>query len=148
MRWRITDAKDYLQTKDYIDTAVIPLINIKVGAHFKITAEKGEFTQLLSDELERQLKGRVYLLPPYTYVDRNEKTVQGLKDLREELISEFPHVVLLTSDENWNSEDALDKIIVTPSVPLEHLNDSLKRKILDERTAEILNVLLQLWSTS
>ncbi|MFD0130970.1 DUF2487 domain-containing protein, partial [Bacillus subtilis] len=31
---------------------------------------------------------------------------------------------------------------------LEHLNDSLKRKILDERTAEILNVLLQLWSTS
>ncbi|AMA52772.1 MULTISPECIES: YpiF family protein [Bacillus] len=148
MRWRITDAKDYLQTKDYIDTAVIPLINIKVGAHFKITAEKGEFTQLLSDELERQLKGRVYLLPPYTYVDRNEKTVQGLKDLREELISEFPHVVLLTSDENWNSEDALGKIIVTPSVPLEHLNDSLKRKILDERTAEILNVLLQLWSTS
>ncbi|MCY7785177.1 YpiF family protein [Bacillus inaquosorum] len=148
MRWRITDAKDYLQTKDYIDTAVIPLINIKVGAHFKITAEKGEFTQLLSDELERQLKGRVYLLPPYTYVGRNEKTVQGLKDLREELISEFPHVVLLTSDENWNSEDALGKIIVTPSVPLEHLNDSLKRKILDERTAEILNVLLQLWSTS
>ncbi|MGK9266343.1 YpiF family protein [Bacillus inaquosorum] len=148
MRWRITDAKDYLQAKDYIDTAVIPLINIKVGAHFKITAEKGEFTQLLSDELERQLKGRVYLLPPYTYVDRNEKTVQGLKDLREELISEFPHVVLLTSDENWNSEDALGKIIVTPSVPLEHLSDSLKRKILDERTAEILNVLLQLWSTS
>ncbi|MCY7944109.1 YpiF family protein [Bacillus inaquosorum] len=148
MRWRITDAKDYLQAKDYIDTAVIPLINIKVGAHFKITAEKGEFTQLLSDELERQLKGRVYLLPPYTYVDRNEKTVQGLKDLREELISEFPHVVLLTSDENWNSEDALGKIIVTSSVPLEHLNDSLKRKILDERTAEILNVLLQLWSTS
>lgn len=45
-------------------------------------------------------------------------------------------------------EDALGKMIVTPSVPLEHLNDSLKRKILDERTAEILNVLLQLWSTS
>lgn len=67
--------------------------------------------------------------------------------MREELISEFPHVVLLTSDENWKSEDALGKIIVTPSVPLEHLNDSLKRKILDERTAEILNVLLQLWST-
>lgn len=128
MRWRMTDAKDYLQAKDYIDTAVIPLINIKVGDHFKMAAEKGEFTQLLSEELERQLKGRVYLLPPYTYVDRNEITVQGLRDLREELISEFPHVVLLTSDENWKSEDALGKIIVTPSVPLEHLNDSLKEK--------------------
>ncbi|MEG7333046.1 YpiF family protein [Bacillus sp. 0102A] len=147
MRWRITDAKDYLQAKDYIDTAVIPLINIKVGANFKLAAEKGEFTQLLSEELERQLKGRVYLLPPYTYVDRNEKTVQGLQDLREELIQEFPHVVLLTADENWKSEDALGEIIVTPSVPLEHLKDPLKRKILDERTAEILNVLLQLWGT-
>ncbi|ASB61352.1 hypothetical protein SC22_10560 [Bacillus sp. A053] len=148
MRWRITDAKDYLQAKDYIDTAVIPLINIKVDNHFKMVAEKGEFTQLLSEELERQLKGRVYLLPPYTYVDRNDITVQGLKDLREELLAEFPHVVLLTSDENWRTEDTLGKMIVTPSVPLEHLNDSLKRKILDERTAEILNVLLQLWSTS
>ncbi|MHA6486161.1 YpiF family protein [Bacillus cabrialesii] len=148
MRWRITDAKDYLQAKDYIDTAVIPLINIKVGGHFKMAAEKGEFTQLLSEELERQLKGRVYLLPPYTYVDRNEKTVHGLQDLREELRSEFPHVVLLTSDENWKNEDSLGEIIVTPFVPLEHLNDSLKRKILDERTAEILNVLLQLWSAS
>ncbi|WP_087990524.1 YpiF family protein [Bacillus vallismortis] len=148
MRWRITDAKDYLQAKDYIDTAVIPLINIKVGGHFKMAAEKGEFTQLLSEELERQLKGRVYLLPPYTYVDRNEKTVHGLQDLREELKSEFPHVVLLTSDENWKNEHALGEIIVTPSIPLEHLNDSLKRKILDERTAEILNVLLQLWSAS
>lgn len=68
--------------------------------------------------------------------------------MREELITEFPHVVLLTSDESWRAEDALGKIIVTPSVPLEHLNDSLIRKILDERTAEILNVLLQLWSTS
>lgn len=65
MRWRMTDAKDYLQAKDYIDTAVIPLINIKVGDHFKMAAEKGEFTQLLSEELERQLKGRVYLLPIY-----------------------------------------------------------------------------------
>ncbi|MCO4850379.1 YpiF family protein [Bacillus vallismortis] len=148
MRWRITDVKDYLQAKDYIDTAVIPLINIKVGVHFKMAAEQGEFTQLLSEELERQLKGRVYLLPPYTYVDRNEKTVQGLQELREELLSEFPHVVLLTSDENWKSEKALGNIIVTPSVPLEHLKDSLKRKIVDERTAEILNVLLQMWSTS
>ncbi|PJZ01050.1 hypothetical protein CPT06_08255 [Bacillus vallismortis] len=148
MRWRITDAKDYLQAKDYIDTAVIPLINIRVGVHFKMAAEKGEFTQLLSEELERQLKGRVYLLPPYTYVDRNEKTVQGLQELREELLSEFPHVVLLTSDENWKSENALGNIIVTPSVPLEHLKDSLKRKILDERTTEILNVLLQMWSVS
>ncbi|MCY7892562.1 YpiF family protein [Bacillus vallismortis] len=148
MRWRITDAKDYLQAKDYIDTAVIPLINIRIGVHFKMAAEKGEFTQLLSEELERQLKGRVYLLPPYTYVDRNEKTVQGLQELREELLSEFPHVVLLTSDENWKSENALGNIIVTPSVPLEHLKDTLKRKILDERTAEILNVLLQMWSAS
>ncbi|MDR4435485.1 YpiF family protein [Bacillus tequilensis] len=148
MKWRITDAKDYLQAKDYIDTAVIPLIGVKVGVHFQMAAEKGEFTQLLSEELERQLKGRVYLLPPYTYVDRNEKTVQGLKDLREELLSEFSHVVLLTSDESWNGEEALGKIIVAPSIPLEHLNDSLKRKILDERTAEILNVLLQLWNVS
>ncbi len=142
------DAKDYLQSKDYIDTAVIPLINIQMGSQLKIAAERGEFTQLLADELERQLKGRVYLLPAYTYVDRNENTVQGLKDLQEEVKSDFQHVVLLTADDHWSSEESLGKMIVATSVPLEHLNDSIKRKILDERTAEILNVLLQLWNAS
>ncbi|MEC1679790.1 YpiF family protein [Bacillus mojavensis] len=148
MRWKMPDAKDYLQSKDYIDTAVIPLINIKMGSQIKIAAERGGFTQLLAEELERQLKGRVYLLPAYTYVDRNENTVQGLKDLQEEVKSDFQHVLLLTADDHWRSEESLGKIIVAPSVPLEHLNDSLKRKILDERTAEILNVLLQLWNAS
>ncbi|WP_316275182.1 YpiF family protein [Bacillus halotolerans] len=148
MRWKMPDAKDYLQSKDYIDTAVIPLINIQMGSQLKIAAERGEFTQLLADELERQLKGRVYLLPAYTYVDRNENTVQGLKDLQEEVKSDFQHVVLLTADDHWSSEESLGKMIVATSVPLEHLNDSIKRKILDERTAEILNVLLQLWNAS
>lgn len=45
MRWKMPDAKDYLQSKDYIDTAVIPLINIKMGSQIKIAAERGEFTQ-------------------------------------------------------------------------------------------------------
>lgn len=89
MRWRITDAKDYLQTKDYIDTAVIPLINIKVGAHFKITAEKGEFTQLLSDELERQLKGRVYLLPLIHMLIEMKKPFKDLRTCGKSLYQNF-----------------------------------------------------------
>lgn len=67
-------------------------------------------------------------MPAYTYVDRNENTVQGLKDLQEEVKSDFQHVLLLTADDHWRSEESLGKIIVAPSVPLEHLNDSLKEK--------------------
>lgn len=37
-----------------------------------MVVEKGEFMQFLLEELERQLKGWVYLLFLYIYVDRNE----------------------------------------------------------------------------
>lgn len=56
MRWRAADADAYLQSADYIDTAVIPLISITSSGGLKEAVEQGESTQLLSEELERQLK--------------------------------------------------------------------------------------------
>lgn len=79
MRWRAADADAYLQSADYIDTAVIPLISITSSGGLKEAVEQGESTQLLSEELERQLKGRVYLFPSYTYVDIDQSQIALLQ---------------------------------------------------------------------
>ncbi|MCY9161366.1 YpiF family protein [Bacillus atrophaeus] len=147
MRWRIADAEAYLHAADYIDTAVIPLISIKADHQFKASVEKGEFTQLICEELERQLKGRVYLFPAYTYIDINETTIQELRYWKKEAGSRFRHVVFLTAEANWEDAVSEEKVVYIPSVPFEHMNDSLKRRILEDKTGEILNVLLQLWGT-
>ncbi|MCC9021015.1 YpiF family protein [Bacillus nakamurai] len=148
MRWRAADANAYLQSIDYIDTAVIPLISIKSPGGLKEAAEQGESTQLLSEELERQLKGRVYLFPSYTYVDIDQTQISQLQKVKEEVMSQFRHVVFLTADEKWKDSEIGPDVIYIPAVPFEHMKDSLKRKIADDKCGEILNVLLQKWNNS
>ncbi len=42
MRWRAADADAYLQSADYIDTAVIPLISITSSGGLKEAVEQGK----------------------------------------------------------------------------------------------------------
>ncbi|MCC8303194.1 YpiF family protein [Bacillus sp. ICE1] len=148
MRWRAADADAYLQSADYIDTAVIPLISITSSGGLKEAVEQGESTQLLSEELERQLKGRVYLFPSYTYVDIDQSQIALLQKLKDEVMTNFRHVLFLTADEKWKYFEIGSDVIYIPAVPFEHMKDSLKRKIADDKCREILNVLLQKWNNS
>ena len=41
MKWNTHDADVYLNAKEYIDTAVIPLISVDLGDQFKSAVSKG-----------------------------------------------------------------------------------------------------------
>lgn len=103
---------------------------------------------MLSEELERQLKGRVYLFPSYTYVDIDQSQIALLQKLKDEVMTNFRHVLFLTADEKWKDSEIGSDVIYIPAVPFEHMKDSLKRKIADDKCGEILNVLLQKWNNS
>ncbi len=60
MKFQAEDADRFLQSKAYIDTAIIPLVGVNAD-QMKQTVSLGEFTILVAEELERQLKGRVFL---------------------------------------------------------------------------------------
>ncbi|MED1740959.1 YpiF family protein [Bacillus swezeyi] len=148
MKWNTQDADVYLNAKEYIDTAVIPLISVQLGDQFKSAVSKGEFTSILAEELERQLKGRVYLFPPYTYLQADEKSVKDIADLKEMSEKHFRHTVFLTTDEQWKQvlKDE-QKLLWIPAIPLEHMKDSLKQKLLEDQIEQILNILLQYWNS-
>ncbi|MEC1588071.1 YpiF family protein [Bacillus sonorensis] len=148
MKWNTHDADVYLNAKEYIDTAVIPLISVQLGDQFKSAVSKGEFTVLLAEELERQLKGRVYLFPPYTYLEADEKSARDLAAVKEMAEKHFRHTVFLTTDERWKQtlKDE-QKLLWIPVLPLEHMKDSLKQKLLDDQIEQILNILLQYWNS-
>ena len=72
------DVEQFEQAREYVDTGIIPLLSISAAKGMKMVVEQGEFIEALSMELEREYKGRVLLLPAFTYLvesQKNEKTV-------------------------------------------------------------------------
>lgn len=153
MNWNAKDVEFYLQEKEYIDTAVVPLIPIALDTKIKHVAEKGEFTQLLSIHLERQFKGRMLFLPPFTYLSEfeNEKKVILLNEWGEYIKeSGFKHTFFLTADEQWTEmEGEIHKtLLYVPSVPLEHVEESYKHTIMEDQVKSLMKKVVQGWQTT
>ncbi|MEH7775248.1 YpiF family protein [Bacillus altitudinis] len=148
MKFQAEDADLFLQSKDYIDTAIIPLVGIN-ASHIKQTVSLGEFTMLVSEDLERQLKGRVFLFPPYTYLEVNNRKQEDILALKQSLQEHFQHVVFITSDNKWKEQlEVSESAFILQSVPLEHLKVNLKQKVIQDSVEQILNFLLQKWNPS
>ncbi|KSU71191.1 YpiF family protein [Bacillus altitudinis] len=148
MKFQAEDADLFLQSKDYIDTAIIPLVGIN-ASHIKQTVSLGEFTMLVAEDLERQLKGRVFLFPPYTYLEVNNRKQEDILALKQSLQEHFQHVVFITSDNKWKEQlEVSESAFILQSVPLEHLKVNLKQKIIQDSVEQILNFLLQKWNPS
>lgn len=148
MKFQAEDADLFLQSKDYIDTAIIPLVGIN-ARHIKQTVSLGEFTMLVAEDLERQLKGRVFLFPPYTYLEVNNRKQEDILALKQSLQEHFQHVVFITSDNKWKEQlEVSESAFILQSVPLEHLKVNLKQKVIQDSVEQILNFLLQKWNPS
>ncbi|KIL27487.1 hypothetical protein B4133_2248 [Bacillus altitudinis] len=145
MKFQAEDADLFLQSKDYIDTAIIPLVGIN-ASHIKQTVSLGEFTMLVAEDLERQLKGRVFLFPPHTYLEVKQEDILAVKQSLQE---HFQHVVFITSDTKWKEQlEVSESAFILQSVPLEHLKVNLKQKVIQDSVEQILNFLLQKWNPS
>lgn len=149
MKWEAKDIDQYLQSKEYVDTVIVPLVPISFGTDMKHIVTKGDFILTLVQELERQLKGRILLLPPFTYIKNGEENMdKALEKWKDTIKPHFKHVIFLTSDESWKREVEKEHIIWVPSIPLEHIDTELKRKLLQDQIEQILNILLQYWNHS
>ncbi|MHA7913454.1 YpiF family protein [Bacillus altitudinis] len=148
MKFQAEDADLFLQSKDYIDTAIIPLVGID-ASHIKQTVSLGEFTMLVAEDLERQLKGRVFLFPPHTYLEVNSRKQEDILAVKQSLQEHFQHVVFITSDNKWKEQlEVSESAFILQSVPLEYLKVNLKQKVIQDSVEQILNFLLQKWNPS
>ncbi|WWL81297.1 DUF2487 family protein [Bacillus altitudinis] len=116
------------------------------ASHIKQTVSLGEFTMLVAEDLERQLKGRVFLFPPHTYLEVKQEDILAVKQSLQE---HFQHVVFITSDTKWKEQlEVSESAFILQSVPLEHLKVNLKQKVIQDSVEQILNFLLQKWNPS
>ncbi|RAK22146.1 uncharacterized protein DUF2487 [Anoxybacillus vitaminiphilus] len=151
MKWTAKDVEVYLQEKEYIDTAVIPLIPLTLEKNVKSIASMGEFVQIIVGELERQFKGRVFLLPPFTYFtsESMEEKIKRIADWTSQLTANgMKHIFYVTSDTEWKAGEASlpGTLLWLPSIPLEHMDEKYKQQIVMDQTSQLMNLLISKWS--
>lgn len=151
MKWTVHDVSMYEKEKQYIDTAVIPLLPLNFSERAKLAAADGEFMQLITNEIERQLKGRLFLLPSFTYFVSEsfeacvERVNQWTSELKE---AGMNHVFYVTADRKWKEAEQglLGALFFLPSIPFEHMDDSYKQQIVHEQTTKLLNAFISHWA--
>ncbi|HWO95118.1 MAG TPA: YpiF family protein [Bacillus sp. (in: firmicutes)] len=150
MKWMTKDVDMFLKEKDYVDTALIPMIPFNFKENTKSAAAMAEYTSSLTGEMERQFKGRLMLLSPFTYLqstdiqDYKSEVVKWTGHLREQ---GFKHVFLMTSDSEWRKveEELQSTLLWLPALPLENLDEEYKRQIVQEQVKQLIPLFIEKW---
>lgn len=148
MKWVAADIEMYQKAAEYVDTAVIPLMPLSFGEEMKQNASMAEFVGILTSQLEKQFKGRIFLLPGFVYIKGNTSNIAALKEWENTLLDkQFKHVFHVTSDSSWRQhEDELrGNLLWLPSLPLEHMQEQQKISIVSDQVNQLLSLFTEKW---
>jgi len=69
MRWLKADLEKYVEAKEYVDTVVIPIQSFQLAKDGQLVKDTfaGEVLAIYANEIEKELSGRIMLMPTYTY---------------------------------------------------------------------------------
>lgn len=110
LKWIKADLEKYLQEKKYIDTLLVPLLPISFSNDPELTnlAYKTNLLTTLSNELERELAGRLFQTPPYFYLEGTErsKEIERLNEwIMDACKQPFKHTFIVTHDMSWKKDE-------------------------------------------
>ncbi|WP_017728015.1 YpiF family protein [Halalkalibacterium ligniniphilum] len=151
MKWLAKEIDTYFQAREYMDSALIPLVPISWGSDVKSTVAMGEFTTIISHELERQFHGRLILFPAFTYVKKEPEQVviERLRGWINELSeNDVKHLFFVTSDSFWKAyESQLNdaELIWLPSIPIEHVEADIRKKMITDQIKQLVPILTNKW---
>lgn len=148
MKWTAKDLDMYMQSKEYVDTVLIPLVPLSFKGQMKQTGSMNEFLTILSLEIEKQMKGRILLLPTFHYLSDEMDKVERLKRWANEVKeNDFEHVFFLTSDFEWKKEEREleNNLVWIPAIPLEGLEIEQAREMINQQVLQILDIFSYNW---
>ncbi|MFG6114533.1 DUF2487 family protein [Halobacillus sp. MO56] len=151
MRWNQDDISLYAESKEYIDTMIIPLIpfDVQKDELMKKQAFQKELLKLFASEVEKEYKGRILLAPEYYYisgsheeeVDRINQWVRQISNLP------FEHIFLFTLDMNWRklSKELQAEVVWLPGLQSGNLQSSEVQSFIKEQVSQIAEMIRSYW---
>lgn len=146
MNYNANDIEVFLQQKDFIDTAIVPLLPIDFSDDTgKQSGSAADYILNLVSFVEKQFKGRIFLTPTFPYFHKT-----GNIDLNDIVLnlhqSGFKYVLFITTDQNYTKKSEDYDILWLPSIPLESMDQQVKIHILQEQLNLVIPKLTSLWN--
>lgn len=153
LKWTYNDIQQFIQAKDYIDTAIIPLVpfSYETDEELKKYTFQSEAMYILMSQIEKHFKGRVLLLPVYHYMKQNtlELEVERLKANVGELTQQqpFKHVMLFTFDNKWRKHysELNGELIWLPAPTENDLNQIETQQMIQSHANELKTLIKDQW---
>ena len=149
MFFNVNDVQQFQAQKDFIDTALVPLLSLDFNdSKMKQSSSATEFLMSLTAFVEQQFKGRLMLIPPFSYTEQTKSSL-AVDLFKEDLKNAgFKHVLFITCDHTWTSYKEQLEVIWLPAIPLESMDSSVKKTILEEQLKQIIPILTSKWFQS
>lgn len=147
MFWTSKDIEEFTKQKEYIDTAVVPLVMIDgTDLGIKQSVSGAEFLMSLTNFIEQQFKGRIVLSPPITYT-KSMSRKELITVIHDELMTAgFKYIFFVTSDHEWNQITPDYDIIWLPSIPLGDMDQKVRQSVLSDQLRQVVPMLSSKWS--
>ncbi|MFA1820720.1 YpiF family protein [Virgibacillus oceani] len=152
MKWKKEDLSRYIQAKEYIDTVIIPLIPFQFTDEHNLerNAFQSEVLSILSNEIEKELTGRIILTPNYHYIKSSEleQESQILQGWVDEIKKQpFEHFFYLTFDSEWKkNEGKLDGTLLwLPGVKSGNLQSAEMHTMIKDQVEQIGELIRSYW---
>ena len=129
---------------------IIPLNPVAFDEAFGQTVSSYEFMTLLMYELEKELKGRVFLAQSLPYIKSStaEEKLQLLSDWLEYYKSEgFTHIQFITTDSKWTTIGSGQHVVWIPAIPIEKMPPEAIKSVISDQTKQIAGILTESWLT-
>ncbi|MCM3358795.1 MULTISPECIES: DUF2487 family protein [unclassified Psychrobacillus] len=147
MHWNGKDSTVFQAQKEYIDTAIVPLILIDGSEHgFPFAASAADFTLSLANTIENQFKGRIVLFPSFSYTGSQDK-LSLLEAWNEEFKKAgFKHIFYVTSDREWSTMGEEQNVLWFPSIPLDSMDQKMKLSVLEDQLRQLIPRFANKWA--
>lgn len=140
------DIAQYLEQKEYVDTAVVPLVEVDAGSGIRSSAGASEYMQLLTALLEKQFKGRIMLFPPISYMAGADRARMAEELAAEMAKTDFKHIFYMSADASWKDGTGLENVLWLPAIPLESMDASFKKSVMEDQLRQVLPLFTKQWS--
>ena len=143
MRFDGLDAMKSLSERQYVDTLVVPLVELAFDEDMVRKAEGNEVIQAVALETERQLFGRTMLSPTISYVDAEAGRALAEQVTVQATASGFTHVLFISSDLRFKGSEL--PIIFVPPLALKGMSGEQSHTMVQNFATQVITELSSRW---
>ncbi|MEC5422472.1 YpiF family protein [Virgibacillus sp. C22-A2] len=152
MKWKRADIQQYIQAKEYIDTALIPLVPFQLSNETDLEKNtfQSEVLSVFSNEIEKELTGRVLLTPTYNYIKSTSKELETerINGWAEDIQKQpFKFVFFVTFDSTWkkNERELNGNLLWLPGIQSGDLQTKEMHAVIRDQVTQISELIRSYW---